>query len=152
MIILFAMINSLAAHENAPLAAVGPPNRAAWGVYVGDGKIRDRGGERRRGEWFNRITAKRPRRTSGGRRGLDLPSGHRQPETKRAPRRPLRNAGRRRCHDFDPSRAAGPNLAGSARPSLATSARMLVRVWKVASRPTGQLPVPACLYNPQAIV
>jgi hypothetical protein len=33
---------------------------------------------------------------------------------RRAP--PFKNAGRRRCHDFDPSRAAGPNLAGSCPP------------------------------------
>jgi hypothetical protein len=85
MIILFAMMNSLAAHENAPRAAIGPPDRATWGVYVGGAKIGNWSGVRRSVELFRRITAKRPRRTSGGRRGVDLPSGHRQPETKRAP-------------------------------------------------------------------
>src|ERR1700743_462870 len=62
MIILFAMINSLAAHENALRAEMAPPGRATWGVYVGGGKIGERGGERLRGERFSRITAKRPRR------------------------------------------------------------------------------------------
>jgi hypothetical protein len=117
MIILFAMVNSLAAHESALRAAIGPPDCATWGVYVGGGKIGNRDGEPRGGELCSRITAKRPRRTSGGRRGVDLPSGHSQPETKRASHAALQgNAGRRRCHDFDPSRAAGPNLAGSSLP------------------------------------
>jgi hypothetical protein len=92
MIILLAMINSLAASENAPRGAMAPLDRAAWGVYVGDGKIGDWGGKRRRGALFSPVTAKRPRRLSGGRRGVDLPSGHRQPETKRASHAALQGA------------------------------------------------------------
>jgi hypothetical protein len=38
MIILFAMINSLAARDKALREATTPLDRAAWGVYVGDGK------------------------------------------------------------------------------------------------------------------
>jgi len=38
MIILFAMINSLAARENPLQEAIAPPYRAAWGVCAGDGR------------------------------------------------------------------------------------------------------------------
>ena len=94
MIILFAMINSLAACENALRGPLGPPDRVARGVYAGDGRIRKRGVGGRRGKQFGRndVTAKHPRRLSGGYRGLDLPSGHRQPETKRAGARRLSSA------------------------------------------------------------
>src|SRR6202020_1375069 len=46
MIILLAMVNSLAAHEKALRRPTRPSDRAAWGVYAGDGKIR-RWGRRR---------------------------------------------------------------------------------------------------------
>jgi hypothetical protein len=153
MIILFAMINSLAAHENALRGAIAPPDRATWGVYVGDGKIGDWRGERCRGELFSRGTAKRPRRLSGGRRGVDLPSGHRQPETKRASHAALQGAPGGAVVTTS-IRAGPPALIWQdlACPSLATSAQTLVCVGEVASRSTGQLPAPACLCNPQAIV
>ena len=153
MIILFAMINSLAAHENALRGAIAPPDRTAWGVYVGDGKIGNWGGQRRRSELFSRITAKRPRRLSGGRRGVDLPSGHRQPETKRASHAALQGTpGRRRCHDFDPSRAGGPNLAGSCLP-FARDFRADASPRMERGKPLdGSTTRPACLCNPQAIV
>jgi hypothetical protein len=85
MIILLAMINSLAARENALQGATAPPNRAAWGVYAGDGKTRELDGKRRNLERFrcHRIAAKGPRRPSSGSRGVDSPLEHRQPETKR---------------------------------------------------------------------
>ena len=72
MIILFAMINSLAARENARRAAPAPPDRATWGVYAGDGKTREREGQRRRSELFrrHRVRAKLPRRPSADRRGV----------------------------------------------------------------------------------
>jgi hypothetical protein len=116
MIILFAMINSLAASENALQEAIAPLDRAAWGVYVGDGKIGDWGGERRRSELFSRITAKRPRRLSGGRRGVDLPSGHRQPEQSvlRAP--PFKERQAAPLSRLRSEQGAGPNLAGSCLP------------------------------------
>ena len=104
MIILFAMINSLAARENALGGAIAPPDRAAWGVYVGDGKVQNSGNDRRKCELFSPVTAIPRLRLSGGRRGVDLPSGHRQPETKHAfERRPSSSA------DVTTSiRAAGP--------------------------------------------
>jgi hypothetical protein len=146
MIILFAMINSLAASENALQEAIAPLDRAAWGVYVGDGKIGDWGGERRRSELFSRITAKRPRRLSGGRRGVDLPSGHRQPETKRAAHAALQGTPGGAVVTTS-IRAGPPALIWQdlACPSLATSAQTLVRVWKVASRSTVNYPPrPVC--------
>jgi hypothetical protein len=84
MIILLAMINSLAARENSPRGPTGPPDRAARGVFAEDGKTRKWGGRRRSQELFSRhrIAAKHPRRRSGGRREVDLPSEHRQPENK----------------------------------------------------------------------
>jgi hypothetical protein len=81
MIILLAMINSLAAREYALQAAIAPLCCAAGGVYAGDGKMRKKGGARRIRKSLQRgAAAKHPRRTRGGRRMLDLPSGHRQPE------------------------------------------------------------------------
>ena len=85
MIILFAMMNSLATRENALRGAIGPPDRAAWGVYVGDGKI---------GDWGRRTVAG-ANWTAASRQNVraarvavaadvGLPSGHRQPETNRA--------------------------------------------------------------------
>jgi hypothetical protein len=66
MIILFAMINSLAARENALRGATAPPDRAAWGVYAGDGKTGEWDGTRRKRERFrrHRVAAKSPRRPS----------------------------------------------------------------------------------------
>ena len=64
MIILFAMINSLAAREKARRAAPAPPDRTTWGVYAGDGKTRELEAQRRRSELFrrHRVEAKLPRR------------------------------------------------------------------------------------------
>jgi hypothetical protein len=84
MIILLAMRNSLAAREYAPRGPIGPPARAARGVYVGDGKVRKPVDRRCVRNAFRRrsVVAKRLRRQSGGRLVVDLPSGHRQPENK----------------------------------------------------------------------
>src|SRR5271166_4713119 len=46
MIILLAMVNSLAARQNSPREPGGPPDRAARGVYVEDGEIWRLEGER----------------------------------------------------------------------------------------------------------
>ena len=84
MIILLAMISSLAAHENSLRGPIGPPARAAWGVYAGDGKMRKLGGRRRRGAGrlfeCDRAAMVRSRRPNDDRKLVDLPSGHRQPE------------------------------------------------------------------------
>jgi len=79
------MINSLTARENARRAAPAPPDRATWGVYAGDEKTREQDGYRRRSELFrrHRVRAKLPQCPSADRRGVDSPSEHCQPETKR---------------------------------------------------------------------
>ncbi len=94
-------------------------------------------GRRRRQFGRNRVAAKHPRRLSGGHRELNLPSGHRQPETKRAEaRRPssaflalmsrFRSGGRRlvRQVSFPPP---ARNFRADARPRI-----------EVASTLTGQ--------------
>ena len=84
MIILFAMINSLAERESARRGPMGPLARAARGVYAGGRKIHEWDGKRRVRKLFGRRRhmTNRPRRTTGGRDIVGLPSGHRQPENK----------------------------------------------------------------------
>jgi hypothetical protein len=129
MIILLAMVNSLAAHENAQREPTRPSDRAAWGVYAGDGKIWKWGGRRRVMKLARRtrFEAKHPRRPNGGRRVVVLPSGHRQPEIETSlATPPLNGAARRRSHDFDPSRSVGSCPAGQLLPSACNRpARML---------------------------
>src|SRR5579863_2665786 len=91
MIILLAMINSLAARESSLRGPTRPPDRAARGVYAGDGEILGPGDARRRiGVVFRReqVAKKHPRRPNGGRRFVVLPSEHRQPENKTWPGAP----------------------------------------------------------------
>src|SRR5271155_5788511 len=85
MILLLAMVNSLAARENLPRGPRRPPDCAARGVYAGDGEIWNSGNERRRLTGLTRrdgVANNHPRRTDCGRKVVVLPSEHRHPETK----------------------------------------------------------------------
>jgi hypothetical protein len=152
MIILLAMTNSLAARENSQRGPIGPPDRAARGVYAGDGGIRKSDNRRpriRRRLSRDSAAIVRPRRPNGGRKMVDLPSGHRQPENNTwLTRHHSSGAARRPCHD--PSHAAGlcpgRSIPGFCLQSPQTDA--LARASRVASDPMGRQPALALFARP----
>ena len=150
MIILFAMINSLAACENARRAASAPPDRATWGVYAGDEKTRERDGRRRRSELFrrHRVKAKLPRR-----RVAIAAEKIRHRDIVNLKQSVTRHAAAKKRHLAPMSRLRSE--AGRVHDSpavLATSARTPARELKATSYSTGQQPRPDLSVQPEAIV
>jgi hypothetical protein len=138
MIILLAMINSLAAREPSRRGPRGPPDRAARGVYAGDGEKLKSGDTRRRFKGLSRrdsAATKRPRRADGGRSVADWPSEHRQPENKTRLRTP----------PFTRRRLAPRSRSEPRWLQLAVSPRTLAGASRLASGPTGRQPAPGAV-------